>query len=178
MGIVSLFHACAQISNSNRSGKIDQFESAQERRSAIKRLCYGFLYGQGLERMSNQMKRSNKETFQLVNAFKKQYPAVIDYQSKIHNDCRQTGGSNNAEIFFFLNSIPQRCEPSSGGGGSYQTSNHHSKRSLRKQNGKPSTRPSKFVLFSPFQVIPDGFSGGNSLRSYEKSNGSPSSSFD
>ena len=56
--------------------------------------------------MATQMKKSSKETACLVNAFKKQYPTVVEYQSKIRSDCHHVGGNMVDLLLLFSVSTP------------------------------------------------------------------------
>jgi DNA polymerase I len=89
---VFLFFHLAFIFNDIASSSPSQINKAADSRTIIKRLCYGFLYGQGIDRMSKSMGQSASQTTKLMTEFKNKYPVVVAYQRQIRRDCRQTGG--------------------------------------------------------------------------------------
>lgn len=63
-----------------------------EKRILIKRLCYGYIYGQGIERMARALKRTPSQTSELIQIFTKQYPGVAHFQAIVRSECRSKGG--------------------------------------------------------------------------------------
>ena len=63
-----------------------------EKRNLVKRLCYGFIYGQGVERMSHSLNRTVSETLDLTQSFTKQYSQIAKFQSIVKAECKSCGG--------------------------------------------------------------------------------------